>query len=641
MKRALRQILSATPVARLIAVIALIYTFYYLYWRVHYSLNLDALWFSLPLLLAEIHGTLNFILFCFMTWDVKPVPHPPAPRGRTVDIFIPTYNEDLSILRMTILGALNVRYPHETWVLDDGRRPALRDLCAEMGVYYLTRPDNKYHKAGNINAALAQTSGEFIAIFDADQIPLPDFLDHTLGYFVDDRVAFVQTPQEFYNLDSVQHKTDWQHGETWHEQALFYNVIQPGKNRWNAAFWCGSNSVMRRTALLSTRGIATETVTEDIHTSLRLHAAGWKSVYHNELLSMGLAPQDYLAFTVQRLRWGQGAMQVLRRENPFIKRGLSFVQRVNYLSSMITYFESFQRLIYTLAPSIVLCTAILPIRAAVWPFVARFIPYFVLGMLANIALGRGRFRPWQTEQFNLLKMATFIKASFALVGLEPKSFKVTPKAASQGLRSITPLVWPYYALLAIILVSMVIGGLRLAGLFGSPGINATALAISEGWTLYNLLIIAGGIRAVLKHVTRRNTYRFPVSVPATVWAGSHSITGHTANLHEQGLALRLSEPLAEGTQVRVWLQLPQQAIGGVLFVRSCHASHLDQASWWFCGGPFVPDSLPAAGAIDTFLISMMARQMQFARSVDGRMMADVGTQCIASLHMPSRSSLVR
>lgn len=610
MFHALKQLVSATPVARLIAVITLAYTFSYLYWRARYSLNLDALWFALPLLFCEMYGTFNFILFFFMTWDVKPLPRPAAPRGRSVDIFIPTYNEDLSILRMTILGAINVRYPHETWVLDDGRRLALRELCARMGVHYLTRADNKHHKAGNINAALAQTNGEFIAIFDADQIPLPDFLDHTLGYFVDPRVAFVQTPQEFYNLDSVQHKTNWQSGESWHEQALFYNVIQPGKNRWNAAFWCGSNSVMRRAALLAVGGIATETVTEDIHTSLRVHAAGWKSIYHDELLSMGLAPQDYLAFTVQRLRWGQGAMQVLRRDNPLFIRGLSFVQRVNYIASMITYFEAFQRLIYTLAPAIVLFTAVLPIHAAVLPFVIRFFPYFALGMLANIALGRGRFRPLQTEEFNLLKMATFVKASFALVGLEPKSFKVTPKAASQGLRSLTPLVWPYYALIAVILASMAVGGLRLAGLFGNLGANTAALAASEGWAVYNILIIAGGVRAVLLHVTRRNTYRFPVSVVATVWTGTHSITGQTANLHEQGLALRLSEPLTEGARVQVWLQLPQQAINGTLLVRSCHRAGGSTSSLWFCGGPFIPDTLSSAGAIDEFLISIMARQMQ-------------------------------
>ncbi len=439
MRNLLRNFLFATPVAHFVALTALLYTFYYLYWRTFNSLNVNALWFSLPLLLAEIHGGINSVLFMFMTWNLKPVPLTAAPGGSTVDIFIPTYNEDLSILRMTILGALNVRYPHKTWVLDDGRRPELRELCETMGVHYLTRPDNTHHKAGNINAALVQTNGEFIAIFDADQVPLADFLDHTLGYFVDEKVAFVQTPQEFYNLDSVQHKTNWQEGQTWHEQSLFYNVIQPGKNRWNAAFWCGSNSVMRRSALLAVGGVATETVTEDIHTSLRLHSAGWKSIYHNETLSMGLAPQDFQAFTVQRLRWGQGAMQVLRRENPIFKPGLSFGQRINYIASMITYFEAFQRLVYTLAPAMVLLTAILPLHIGVLSFALHFVPYFALGMLANIALGKRHFRPIETERYNLLKMVTFIKASFALVGLEPRGFKVTPKAASKGLGAITQL----------------------------------------------------------------------------------------------------------------------------------------------------------------------------------------------------------
>src|SRR5579859_642528 len=516
MRNVLRSFFFSTAVARSVALIALFYTIYYLYWRLFDSLNMDALWFSLSLLVVEVHGAINATLFLFMSWDLRPIAYTAPPQGRTVDIFIPTYNEDLSILRMTILGALNVSYPHETWVLDDGRRPELCQLCQTMGVHYLTRPDNTYHKAGNINAALTQTSGEFIAIFDADQIPLPEFISHTLGYFVDDKVAFVQTPQDFYNLDSVQHKTNWQTGQTWHEQSLFYNIIQPGKNRWNAAFWCGSNSIMRRSALLAVGGIATETVTEDIHTSLRIHASGWKSIYHNEMLSMGLAPQDFMAFTIQRLRWAQGAMQLLRRENLFFQRGLTFVQRINYIASIITYFEAFQRLVFTLAPSIVLFTAILPIHAAVLPFSIRFVPYFVFGILANITLSRGRFRPIETEKYNLLKMATFIQASFALIGLEPKSFKVTPKGASKGFGAITQLAWPYYLLIFVLVVSMIVGGIRIAGLWGDTGGENAALLTSEGWALFNLFIIVGGMRAIMQHVTRRNTYRFPVNVPVFV-----------------------------------------------------------------------------------------------------------------------------
>src|SRR6266568_3959648 len=414
-----------------------------------------------------------------------------------------------------------------------------------------------------------------------------------------------------FNLDSVQHKTNWQEGQIWHEQSLFYNVIQPGKNRWNSAFWCGSNSIMRRSALLSVGGIATETVTEDIHTSLRVHAAGWKSIYHDELLSMGLAPQDFLAFTVQRLRWAQGAMQVLRRENPLFKKGLTVAQRSNYISSMITYFESFQRLIYTLAPSIVLFTAVLPIHAGVLAFTLRFIPYFALGILTNIALGKGHFRPFDTERYNLLKMATFIQASLALIGLEPKSFKVTPKSSSKGFSATTQLVGPYYALVAILVVSMIIGGLRLAGLFGNIGSDAAALAISEGWALYNLCIIIGGIRSALQHVTRRNTYRFPMRVPVTVYTGNRTLTGITANMHEQGLALLLSEPLPEAENVRLAMHLPQKTVEGTLIVRSSYPSNeQNKRSLWCSGGPFAPDTSLAADEINKFLISIMPHQMQ-------------------------------
>lgn len=611
MRNVLRSLFFTTAVARSVAFIALFYTIYYLYWRTFDSLNMDALWFSLLLLVVEVHGAINATLFMFMTWDQRPIARPAAPAGRTVDIFIPTYNEDLSILRMTILGALNVGYPHETWVLDDGRRAELCQLCQTMGVHYLTRPDNIYHKAGNINAALTQTSGEFIAIFDADQIPLPEFIGQTLGYFVDEKVAFVQTPQDFYNLDSVQHKTNWQSGETWHEQSLFYNIIQPGKNRWNAAFWCGSNSIMRRSALLAVGGIATETVTEDIHTSLRLHASGWKSIYCNEMLSMGLAPQDFMAFTVQRLRWGQGAMQVLRRENLLFKRGLTLVQRINYMASIITYFEAFQRLVYTLAPSIVLFTAILPIRAGVLPLALRFAPYFALGILANVALGKGRFRPIQTERYNLLKMATFIKASFALLGLEPGSFKVTPKGASKGLGAITQLAWPYYSLIVVLLVSMIVGGLRIAGLLGDTGSESAALLASEGWALFNLFIIVGAIRTVMQHVTRRNTYRFPVHVPVVVTLENRVLQGITANIHEQGLALLLSEPLPEAASIRVKIHLPLKDVEGRLVVRGSHLSdEMNDKSLWYSSGPFTPDTSVEADAIDEFLISVMARQIQ-------------------------------
>lgn len=258
-------------------------------------------------------------------------------------------------------------------------------LAERLGCEYLIRPDNTHAKAGNINAALRRTDGDFVVIVDCDTVPQPDFLDKTLGYFIDPTVALVQLPQEFYNVDSVQHTPSDDAPEPWHEQALFYRVIQPGKNKWDAAFWCGSPSVVRRAALESVGGVATESVTEDLHTTVRLHARKWKTVYHNERLAYGIAPQTMNAFSVQRLRWAQGTMQILRsRENPVLVPGLTVAQRLNYIASTATYFDAYTKLIFLLTPSIILVTGVQALSVSPAAFVLHWTPCFVLGMLANV-----------------------------------------------------------------------------------------------------------------------------------------------------------------------------------------------------------------------------------------------------------------
>jgi cellulose synthase (UDP-forming) len=443
---------------------------------------------------------------------------------------------------------------------------------------------------------------------------LPTFLDHTLGYFVDDKVAFVQTPQEFYNLDSAQHHINREKKESWHEQSMFYRIIQPGKNRWNAAFWCGSGSVMRRSALVSVGGIADETVTEDIHTSLRLHASGWKSIYHDEVLCMGLAPQDFLAFTIQRLRWAQGAMQVLRRENPIFKKGLTLVQRLNYVASIFTYFESFQRLIYTLAPAAVLVTALLPIHVGIISFLINFLPFFFMGQIANLALGRGHFKPLETDRYNLLKMTTFIKASFVLMGFDPKSFKVTPKSASQK-GVVMELLRPYYVLMVLIVLGMLIGALRIAGVFG-PLDDPGAFWVSELWSCYNLWLLIRSVRSTIQHITRRNTYRFPVHVMVTIFHNNRSLKGMTENLHAQGIALLTECVLPVQEQVRILIHLPQGIVSGSMFIHSSKQVGEKLSSAFgntggavMNGGTFTTDNLSGASAVDEFLISIMSQQL--------------------------------
>jgi cellulose synthase (UDP-forming) len=448
---------------RFLTVVTAIYMAYYLWWRIGSTLNPSALVFSILLLLAEILGLIEFYLFAFMTWDTQGGQASlPPPEDATVDVFVPTYNEDLAVLEATLIGCINMRGNYMTYVLDDGHREAVKLLAERLGCTYFSREINKFAKAGNINEALTKTSGEFIVILDADMIPQPDFLEKTLGYFNDPKTAIVQLPQEFYNLDSAQHKQDAAH---WHEQQLFYHVIQPGKNRINAAFWCGSPSIVRRRALESIGGVATDSITEDFLTSIRLNSKGWRIKYHDEALAFGIAPQSVFAFNLQRLRWAQGSMKILKsRDNPLVAPGLTLSQRLSHFSAIFTYFSAYQKLIYLIVPSVFLITGLMPVKPLNGlDFIAHWIPYFILMMLTNKALGRGYYRFLDVEKYNTIKMFIFIKASFSMLISKKLDFKVTPKSVESSLRQKERReMRKQIILLALILVTIIVGAVNSA-----------------------------------------------------------------------------------------------------------------------------------------------------------------------------------
>jgi cellulose synthase/poly-beta-1,6-N-acetylglucosamine synthase-like glycosyltransferase len=303
--------------------------------------------------------------FTFSLWnlDRQIVPEPVRESDLRVGVLIPTYNEPREVLFPTVAAAVALDPGHETYVLDDGQRLWVRAMAASLGARYIARDEHPHAKASNVNHALAQLDLDVVAILDADHIPDEEFLANTLGYFADPRVAVVQTPQDFYNLDSFEHDKNrsWlsrgRRAISFNEQPLFYRAIQPGKNRWKAAFWCGTNALVRVSAIEEIGGIADETVTEDMHTTIRLHRSGWESIYHNEVLAQGLAARDATEYQAQRLRWGTGAMQILRLEHPFTRRGLSLSQRLAYASTILGWFDAWRTLGYLLLPLVVLSVA--------------------------------------------------------------------------------------------------------------------------------------------------------------------------------------------------------------------------------------------------------------------------------------------
>lgn len=599
-----------------LAVVAVLAGAVYLAWRWFFTLSLGTLWVGLPLLVAESWALLVVASFVFEAWRLTDRETPDYAGGTSSAVLIPTFNEEPEILRPTVLGALSVRSEPklEVWVLDDGDRAWVAEMCAELGVRYLARPAPRLHaKAGNLNYALEHITAELLLVVDADHVPLPHALERTVGYFNDPKVAFVQSPQVFFNrgFQHSKHADD----PLLNEQSLFYDVICPGKDRNNAAFWCGSSAVLRREALVSVGGVATDTLVEDTHTGMLMHAAGWVSVYHPEVLAVGLAPEDVNSFLVQRGRWARGCYQLLRKRNPLCVPGLSWQQRLHYLSSLLHYVDGPQRLVTLLVPPAVLLTGTLPLSAPAWLYLALFLPQLVLVPTASRAMARGRYRYMDSERFGIVRAVTYTKAAKALFSNKPIAFAVTPKGAT---KSSAPTVMKAPLLIATVAVSAVVYQTAAQILDLANQLPMFAYVLTSAWALVSALFSGSTalVSARIRH--RRQAHRFPASLHATysTVANTLPLTPATVtDLNSFGLGFRSRELLTIGTRVSVRLPLNSTDVSvsgtivrafhtdlantyGVVFDPTPSAAVRDTIATWCFQHPFGPD-ISLAPAIET------------------------------------------
>lgn len=475
----------------------------YFLWRFT-TLNPDAWILSCLLLLAELYGISTGIIHIMMTWRLTVRWAPDPQPGLTADVFIPTYNEPIEIVRRTLSAAVAMDYLHETWLLDDGNRPEMRELALSLGAKYLARDSSQDAKAGNLNYGLQHATGQFVAIFDADHVPNKNFLLRTLGYFSDDQVAFVQTPQDFYNTDSFQHRANSKRGLVWTEQSLFFQVIQRGKDYWNAAFFCGSCAIVRRAALDKIGGFATGTITEDLHTSIKLHKQGYKSVYHSQALAFGIAPSTMEPFITQRIRWGQGAMQVWKKEGLLFAKGLTWPQRINYFASVITYFDGWQKGLLYFIPVVTLLTGMMPVRSGFYELLIHLLPYIFLNYLLFEELARGYGQSLYIEQYNMARFYAFALATLTLFTNKDLKFKVTKK--EKLITSKTKYLLPQVFVFYLNLFAIPFGAL-LFYFFGHLPQDAFLICIF--WACVNVLLSRSLIKfSNLKNNSHRVDHRF-------------------------------------------------------------------------------------------------------------------------------------
>jgi cellulose synthase (UDP-forming) len=444
---------------------------------------------------------------------------PPDPRDwPTVDIYIPTYNEPLSVVRPAVFAAQGIDWPVDklrVYVLDDGRRPDFVAFARAAGVGYLTRDDNRHAKAGNINCALPRTQGDYIAIFDCDHVPTRSFLQTTMGTFQrDPNCAMVQTPHHFFSPDPFERNLGT-FRRVPNEGMLFYGLVQAGNDLWNASFFCGSCAIIKRVPLEEIGGIAIETVTEDAHTALRLHRRGYTTAYLPTIQAAGLATESLAGHIKQRTRWARGMAQIFRIDNPFLGRGLKFFQRLCYGNAMLHFFHGVPRLVFLVTPIAYLFFQIYFINASAMALASFVLPYLVLSDMANARI-QGKFRHsfWAEVYESVLAWYVAVPTTIAFLSPKHGKFNVTDKG---GRIDESFLDWsvskPYLVLFVLNGAAFVAGGYRL---FLWTADEAQTVILNIVWTAYNLILLGAALSVASEAKQVRVTHRVAMRVPATL-----------------------------------------------------------------------------------------------------------------------------
>ncbi len=506
----------------MLMIISIIVSSRYIWWRYSETINPNSIlsvFFSWLLIFAETYAFIVMLLGYFQVcWvlDRKPTSMPADKESWPhVDIFIPTYNEPLDVVKPTVYAALTMKWPKEklhVYILDDGSRKEFEDFTNAIGSGYIKRVEHNHAKAGNINHALTKTSGDFIAIFDCDHVPVRSFLLKTIGWFYrDETIALVQTPHHFYSQDPFEknlHLTE----SVPNENSLFHDFIQKGNDTWNATMFCGSCAIIRRVALEEVGGIAVETVTEDAHTSLKLNRRGWSSAFLSTPLSAGLSTETLAAHIGQRIRWARGMIQIFRLDCPLFGKGLTIPQRLCFLNAMIHFLHGLPRIIFLLAPLPFLFGNIYVIYASAISIFVYLIPHIVHSTMTTFVIHKGFRFPFVSALYEtILSWYIFVPTLVALFAPHKGKFNVTAKG---GIIDKSFLDWaiakPYLWILIFNVAGLFVG---LYKMFDASTYECLMIAINLGWICYNLVILFAAIGVSVESIQTR---KFP-RVTSSIW----------------------------------------------------------------------------------------------------------------------------
>ena len=517
-------------------------TLRYMVWRVlcttptHQNLLQHA--YSRVFLAIELATlTSSILVYFFMSRTINRSPDADLHAGSPLhiaptDVFIASYNESRDILERTIVGALALKHPDlRVWLLDDGARPWAAELAAELGAMYVSRDKGKHAKAGNINNAMQQALGhsgeqppgrrpEFLLLLDADFVPHRTLLARVLGLFDDPAVGIVQTPQHFFNPDPVQ--SNLLCTAVWpDEQRFFFNCLLPSKDAWGAAFCCGTSAVFRVQAFVEAGGMATETVTEDMLTTFKFEEFGYKTIFLNERLSLGLAPESLVDFIGQRGRWCLGAIQqIFTRWSFFGPSRMSLINRLAFFDTVLYWVSGAAfKLLLLSAPMLYWFTGTAALHASGAALLNYALPMVTANLLFMYFLAGNRVLPIMTDVTQLLTAFVIVRTvATGLIRPFGRPFKVTAKGLSTtGVTVQWGIMWKFAALSLLTVLGVL---LHIAHF--SPAHGAQGYAANVFWSLVNALVLALAASACIELPHRRRDERFQLSETVVIRLGEHS-----------------------------------------------------------------------------------------------------------------------
>lgn len=455
--------------------------------------------FSITLLLGEMFILLHAVGYAINLirstkhWDIKATEdlYRLPDELPEVAVLVAARHEPKEVLNETFRSISNLRYPAKNvYFLDDSSDDSYKKeaeaLAALYGLKLFRREVRHGAKAGIVNDCLRSLKEKYVVIFDADQNPMPGFLIPLISMMErDPKLAFIQTPQFYSNVNSCRVAR-----AATYQQSVFYEYICEAKGSSKAMFCCGTNVIFRREALMSVGGLDESVVTEDFATSVKLHMAGWESMYYNHVSAFGMGPETLGSYFMQQSRWAKGTIGVFKKiVGKFFTRPFSMspARWWEYFLSGTYYFVGIALIFLMICPIAYLLFNVPSFFIHKDVYISVFLPYFTLSL--GVFITTLHARHYSVKGLLMAQVLTYITfpvlvvAAFqALFGIQG-TFGITQKGKGKAL--------PYYTLWPQILFMMLNFIAFVWGLNRFYYERDFSLIVNCFWVFYHFLAMAG------------------------------------------------------------------------------------------------------------------------------------------------------